>query len=85
MWVNCSLFGKLAESLEPYLLKGKKVFVAGELSVRTYLKDGAAKASVELNVNQIELLSPKEQQEERPARRQAPEQQGFGSDDDIPF
>jgi len=34
IWWNCSLFGKRAESLAPFVAKGGKVTVAGKVSQR---------------------------------------------------
>jgi len=35
-WFNCSAFGRLAETCNQYLTKGKQVYVEGRLSSRTY-------------------------------------------------
>ena len=35
-WFNCSAFGKLADTCNQYLIKGKQVYVEGRLSSRTY-------------------------------------------------
>ena len=40
IWWNASLFGKRAESLAPYLVKGGQVTVTGTVSEREYEKDG---------------------------------------------
>lgn len=56
LWVSCSLWGRRADALEPYLVKGKPVLVSGELSLRSYDKDGQTRQSVELRVNDIVLL-----------------------------
>ena len=34
-WFNCSAFGKLADTCNQYLVKGKQVYVEGRLSSRT--------------------------------------------------
>jgi single-strand DNA-binding protein len=59
-WVTCSSFGRQAESLMPYLLKGTKVAVSGELSLSEYMsKDGIAKSTLDVRVGSITLLSNK--------------------------
>jgi single-strand DNA-binding protein len=35
-WFNCSAFGKLADTCNQYLSKGKQVYVEGRLISRTY-------------------------------------------------
>ena len=39
-WFNCSAFGRLAETCNQYLTKGKQVYVEGRLSSRTYQTQG---------------------------------------------
>ena len=39
-WFNCSAFGRLAETCNLYLTKGKQVYVEGRLSSRTYQTQG---------------------------------------------
>lgn len=60
-WLNCSLFGKRAEILAPMLLKGTKIGVTGEFSLREYTdKAGAIKTSPELRVSDVTLLGKKD-------------------------
>lgn len=60
-WINCNLWGKQAESLAPYLKKGTKVAVSGDLTLRPYTtKDGAEKTSADVRVNSLTLLGSKE-------------------------
>lgn len=50
--------GKLCKQ---YLSKGKKVSVVGSVSVNLYTKqDGTAAASLEVNAEDVEFLSPKD-------------------------
>lgn len=59
-WLNCSLFGKRAETLSPMLLKGTKIGIDGQLTNRPYTaKDGTEKLSLELRVNDVTLLGAK--------------------------
>lgn len=96
IWWSCSLFGKRAEALSQYLTKGQAVTVGGTITQREYTdKDGVAKKSMDVRVNEIALQGGKrEAQEEKPQRqerqqRQAPQQRpsaGFEDlDDSIPF
>ena len=65
MWVNVTLWGKSAESLSPYLVKGTKVIVTGKLSIRKYkANDGTEKYSTEVvadMVNGVELIGKKKE------------------------
>lgn len=52
---------KLAENCARFVQKGKKVFVSGEPSVRLYDgKDGEKRYSLEVNADEVEFLSPRE-------------------------
>lgn len=60
-WINCSLWGKRADSLAPYLMKGQGVAISGELSLRKYKsKDGTEGASMEVRVQDVTLIGSKE-------------------------
>ena len=54
-WIDCSLFGKRAESLAEHIRKGDKIAVIGEMSTREH--DG--KTYVTLDVKEVELLGGK--------------------------
>lgn len=91
IWWRASLFGKRAESLAPYLLKGASVTVSGNLTERTYDKDGKEQKAMELRVVDLALQGGKREQATAPAPRQAAPRQGGSSgfddfaDDTIPF
>ena len=81
-WVTCVMFGKRAESLKPYILKGKFFVVSGRMTMRKYKnKDGTPGASLEMNVQEIGF-GPKVG--ESPAGNDRPADKGFGNDD-VPF
>lgn len=58
-WYNATLWGKQAETLTPYLLKGKKVWVSGKMAkAKPYQnRDGEWVSNLELTVREVELLS----------------------------
>ena len=100
IWWNCQLFGKRAESLSQYLLKGQSVTVSGNITQRTYQKDGVEKTAMEIRVSDVALQGGRKEESApaprqsapRPApTRQAPQaprgSQGSGFDDleEIPF
>ena len=58
MYFRISAWDKTGESCQRYLSKGRKVFVAGPLSARTYqANDGTTRVSLEVNANDVEFLS----------------------------
>ena len=62
MFFRVSAWGKMGEMCNTYLAKGKKVFVAGPMSCRTYNKnDGSTGVSLEITANDVEFLSPREE------------------------
>lgn len=53
---------QLGENCGKYLSKGKKVAVVGELQARLYeAKDGTTRISLDVQSDEIEFLTPKEQ------------------------
>jgi single-strand DNA-binding protein len=98
-WVDASLWGKRAESLAPYLLKGQQVSVTlDDVHVRTYDKsDGTTGFALTGKVSNIEFAgsAPAKQQDaappaarQQPKHTQAPAKTAKPADDfddDIPF
>lgn len=92
IWWRCALFGKRAESLAPYLLKGGQVTVTGNVTEREYTdKDGVARKAVDVRVSDVALQSGK-RDDATPAKTDAgtahAPRHGGGFDDmdsDIPF
>jgi single-strand DNA-binding protein len=89
IWWRCSLFGKRAESLAPYLTKGQAVTVSGNVTEREYTdKDGQSRKSMEVRVNDVALQGGKRDEAPRAApSKQAAKPSGTGFDDmeDAPF
>lgn len=54
-WYECSLWGKRAEALAPYIEKGSKLVVSGRPSARAH--DG--KAYLGITVNELTFMSSK--------------------------
>jgi|TARA_B100000809_G_scaffold173567_1_gene170814 single-strand DNA-binding protein len=78
---DCSMFGKRAEGkLKDYMLKGQQVVVEGEISLNQYQKkDGTGGASLNVFVNNVELMGSNQQSGSQPS---AP---ASNEDDDLPF
>lgn len=98
VWWSCSLWGRRAESLAPYLTKSQQVTVAGTVSEREWTdREGNKRKSMEVRVTEIALQGGKRDEQARPApapQRPAPasagSQYGVGVHDDddpdsIPF
>ena len=98
-WVEGALWGKLAEALAQYLLKGTKVSVVmEELRIESFQKsDGTPASKLVAKVTAIDLISSQQQgqqsQAPAPASRLAPPRQQKPTpalpldefDNDIPF
>jgi single-strand DNA-binding protein len=60
-WVNCSVFGKRAETLAPMITKGTRIGITGEIVNRPYTtKEGVEKYSLECRVSDVTLLGKKD-------------------------
>ena len=87
-WVRCTIWGDRGNGLAPYLTKGQQVVVSGELSQHEWTnKDGETKASLEVKVNDVDLVGgggeSKPAPEKKPAKQHAPVPDNF--DEDLPF
>lgn len=89
IWWNCGLYGKRAESLSQYLVKGQAVTVSGTVSEREWTdKDGNKRKSMDVRVSDIALQGGRkdaepQQERQRPAAK--PQQSFDDMDDEIPF
>ena len=93
-WHRCVLWGKSAESLQEYLVKGKQVYFDGSLQTRQWDdKDGNKRYTTEIKVQRVTLLGGGGERGARNAggqdsrvERAAPEPPMEPiTDDDIPF
>ena len=81
IWLDCSIWGKRAVSLQPHLKKGTQMTAIGQLSERSYTtKDGAEKTALQMRVGELSFTSDKTQG----GAATQPKSQG-GLDDSIPF
>lgn len=76
-FVDCVLFGKRAEALDPYMLKGQKVALQGKLSWSQWEKDGQKRSKLDVIVDDIELIGSKKSEKKEESYDPYP--------DDIPF
>ena len=77
------LFGKTAEGLKPYLLKGKQIAVEGELKQERWEKEGQSRSKVVINASNVQLLGGNEKQTQQGGQTVQAEPEGF--QEDIPF
>lgn len=86
-WHNCDLWGKQAESLSEYLVKGKQVYIEGKLQTDDYTdKDGVKRKATKIRVERVTLLGggSRDGQASRPS--EPSRDHGYPlTDDDIPF
>ena len=55
-WHRIVLWGRQAETLQPYLTKGKQIYVEGRLETRQWEKDGQKHYTTEVKADRIVLL-----------------------------
>jgi single-strand DNA-binding protein len=90
IWWRCTLYGKRAESLSPYLTKGQAVAISGTVTERQYEKDGQTRTSTEIRVNDVALQGGQREKAgipQHPASKSAPKASSRfdDMDDVIPF
>lgn len=95
---DIAAWGKMGETLNQYLTKGKQIAVHGELRQNRWEQDGQPRSKVEIFANNIQLLgSPRDggqsasgggQRAAAPRRQNPFQEEPMGSsefEDDIPF
>lgn len=60
-FVDCTMFGTRAEAVGRYLAKGTKVAIEGKLRYSSWEKDGQRRSKLEVIVDEIELMSQRQQ------------------------
>lgn len=75
---NIIVFGKQAENVEKYLLKGSQVGISGRLQTGSYEKDGRRVYTTDVVADKVEFLSKPEKRYEMP--------ENFSEiDEDVPY
>lgn len=60
-WVDCSYWGKRAESVSSYVRKGDKITVSGELKLEDFQRrDGTPGSKLAVRVNDLDLAAKSE-------------------------
>ena len=81
LWFDCSLWGKRGEALAPYLTKGSRVAVSGDLSTREH--DG--KTYLTVKASEVTLMGGGQERRDEPAAPQRSNAPAFDDMDSIPF
>jgi single-strand DNA-binding protein len=86
---DVTLWGKTAEGLSKYLLKGKQIAVEGELRQERWQQDGQSRSKVVINASNVQLLGGNDKQTQQGGQSsgyQAQEDYSAGNFvSDIPF
>jgi single-strand DNA-binding protein len=85
-WLNCVIFGKLADIMEKRIHKGSKVYIEGALEiVEKQDAEGKRKSYTNLNVSDVLLLDRSEGGCARDNENPSSPKHSEVEDDDIPF
>lgn len=87
-YFDVTIWGKTAENLKPYLLKGKQVAIEGHLQQQRWEKDGQKYSKVVIIADKVELCGGHEGNgQSAPAQNAGGFTEGANSDfpEDIPF
>lgn len=74
------LWGRLADNLRPYLVKGKSVAIVGTLDQDTWEKEGQKQSKIYITANELKLLGGKADNSKSANARQATNELGFPED-----
>lgn len=81
-WLRCTLFGNRAESLAERLTKGSRIYLDGRLEARPWTdREGGVRAGLEITVDTIDFMSPKQDGAVTPNRTPADDNEL----EDLPF
>lgn len=58
-FIDCTMFGARAQSVSRFLQKGSKVAIEGKLRWSQWERDGQKRSKIEVIVDEIEFLSPR--------------------------
>lgn len=88
-FIDCTMFGNRAEALSHYLAKGQKVAISGKLRYATWDKDGQRHSKLDLIVDEIDFMAPRQGGSQSAQTTPAPQVPvppiADDFDDDIPF
>ena len=91
-WHNCTAWGNVADTIEALNIQGgTALLVRGEITYNSYDKDGTKVTRTEINVSNVQVLTPKAKTEgngnatHARIKKPATKPQAAEDDDDLPF
>ncbi len=86
-WHNIVIFGKLATSLERFLLKGTQILMEGRIENKSYEQEGVMKYYSSIICSKLVLLSsePKSSAPEKDPTDETEPKKDIEPEDDVPF
>ena len=92
-FVNCTAFGKMAETLNKYMRKGNPIFIEGRLQLDTWkAQDGSNRSKHRIFIENFQFLGSPNRSQQGAADRgpedqseSLPAQAAQAQNDDIPF
>lgn len=91
-WHNCTAWGKVADTIDALNLQGgTALLVRGEITYNSYDKDGKKVTRTEINISNVQVLTPKAKAEgngnasHARSKNPATQPQAAEDDDDLPF
>ncbi len=88
-FISCVAFGRLAENLEKYIRKGRRIVIEGRIQVDSYDRDDGSKGySTSVIIERFYFADSKPGEQAQKVSQPEPEMGGFeplDSEDDLPF
>lgn len=86
-FIPCKAFGKTAEILEKYFVKGKEIALTGRINTGSFEKDGKKVYTVDVVADRVEFVGSKAEAKEtaEPTAEATADLTDFEALDDIPF
>jgi single-strand DNA-binding protein len=88
-FISCVAFWRLAENLEKYIRKGRRIVIEGRIQVDSYDRDDRSKGyNTSVIVERFHFADSKPGEQAQEVSRPEPKMDGFeplDSDDDLPF
>ena len=84
-WVSCVAYRRRAEVIQENLKKGNLVYLEGEVSTRDFVhRDGTPGYAVELEVNTIQFLQPRDPYDDEAPLEEAEPESGWDPETEEP-
>ena len=83
-YIRCVAYGRTAEIMAEYMIKGQQAYVSGRQTTRKYEKDGITRYSTEIVVDRMQMLAkPNGMQSDPKPPKQSKDLADI--DEDVPF